>query len=113
MFASTVPVSLSWCAPTPGMLTTGDVAVRAHGIWAQPLQPSPWLFVIGASLAPKSTVRWLIAWIPPPEPIAEYWSESRPYIGCQTARAGAISVEPAPFRVPVDRFPAAPALVTA
>src|SRR5581483_6452783 len=113
MFARTVPVRLSRSAATPGMLTTGDVAVSAHGISTQPWQPAAWAFVSGASLAPKSTVRLLIAWIPPPEPIDEYSTVSPLYSGPQAARAGAMSDEPAPFRVPADRLLAAPALVTA
>ena len=44
-------------------------AESAHGIWTQPLHALNWSGVSGASLAPKSTVRFEIAWIPPPEPI--------------------------------------------
>ena len=46
-----------------------DVPEACHGICTQPLQPLNWSGVIGASLAPKSTWRFWIAWIPPPEPI--------------------------------------------
>ena len=46
-----------------------DVADSAHGIWTQPLQAANWSGVSGASLAPKSTVRAVIAAMPPPEPI--------------------------------------------
>ena len=46
----------------------------AHGIWTQPLQAVNWSAVSGASEAPKSTVRFVIAGMPPPEPIAEYWT---------------------------------------
>src|SRR5262245_29904982 len=89
------------------------VAVSAHGICTQPWQPLPWLFVSGASLAPKSTERAEIWAMPPPEPIGEYWIWSALYIVAHWATAGATSDEPAPFRVPVDRLLAAPALVTA
>ena len=51
-----------------------DVAESAHGIWTQPLQAVNWSGVSGASLAPKSTVRAVIAAMPPPEPIGLYWS---------------------------------------
>jgi hypothetical protein len=46
-----------------------EVAESAHGIWTQPLQAANWSGVRGASLAPKSTVRFVIALIPPPEPM--------------------------------------------
>jgi len=50
-----------------------DVAESAHGIWTTPT-PSltaalNWSGVSGASDAPKSTVRAVIAAMPPPEPI--------------------------------------------
>ena len=51
-----------------------DVAESAHGIWTQPLHAVNWSGVSGASLAPKSTVRCVIAAMPPPEPIGLYWS---------------------------------------
>ena len=51
-----------------------EVADRAHGICRQPLQALNWSGVSGASLAPKSTVRAVIAATPPPEPIGLYWS---------------------------------------
>ncbi len=41
----------------------------AQGIWTQPLQAAIWSGVSGASEAPKSTVRAVIAAMPPPEPI--------------------------------------------
>src|SRR6516164_2953242 len=47
------------------------IAPRAHGIWKQPLHPANWSGVSGASEAPKSTVRPLIAAIPAPEPDGE------------------------------------------
>ena len=46
-----------------------DVEDSTHGIWTQPLQAANWSGVSGASLAPKSTVRAVIAAMPPPEPI--------------------------------------------
>ena len=45
------------------------VAESAHGICTQPLQAFAWSGVSGASVVPKSTVRPVIAAIPPPEPI--------------------------------------------
>ena len=50
------------------------VAESAHGIWTQPLQAVNWSADIGASLAPKSTVRAVIAAMPAPEPTPLYWS---------------------------------------
>jgi hypothetical protein len=46
-----------------------DVPASAHGTWKQPLQAVCWSGDSGASLAPKSTVRFVICWIPPPLPI--------------------------------------------
>ena len=68
MFASTGPDSLSR-ADRPLTLYMTAVPASAHGIWTQPLHWANWSGVSGASLAPKSTVRALIAAIPPPEPI--------------------------------------------
>src|SRR4051794_28603105 len=51
--------------------------------------------------------------MPPPEPIGEKLIVLALYIDAHFATAGATSDDPAPFRVPADRFPAAPALVTA
>ncbi len=45
------------------------MAESAHGIWTQPLQAAAWSGESGASLAPKSTVRAVIAAMPPPLPI--------------------------------------------
>src|ERR1700758_2889481 len=59
---------------TPGRLYMIDVPPSAHGICSQPLQALNWSGVSGASLAPKSTVREVIAAIPPPDPIGLYWS---------------------------------------
>ena len=46
-----------------------DVAESAHGIWTQPLHALNWSGVSGASEAPKSTWRAVIASMPAPEPI--------------------------------------------
>src|SRR3954468_4357436 len=51
--------------------------------------------------------------MPPPEPIGEKLIVLALYIDAHFATAGATSDDPAPFRVPADRFPAEPALVTA
>src|SRR3954447_8853155 len=56
----------------PGTLYGIDVPPSAHGIWTQPLQAANWSGVSGASLAPKSTVRFVTAEIPPPDPIGPY-----------------------------------------
>jgi hypothetical protein len=53
-----------------------DVAASAHGICAHPLQAVNWSGLSGASLAPKSTVRPVIALMPPLDPIGLYWSSS-------------------------------------
>ena len=45
----------------------------AHGIWTQPLQAENWSGVSGASEAPKSTCRFVIAVMPAPEPVGLYW----------------------------------------
>src|SRR5215472_11456442 len=71
MSATTGPVSRSGF-DMPGRLYETVVAASAHGIITQPLQPAFWLAVSGASLAPKSTVREEICWIPPPLPMAPY-----------------------------------------
>ena len=55
---------------TPSRLYMTDVAESTHGIWMQPLHAENWSGVSGASLAPKSTVRFVIAAMPPPLPIA-------------------------------------------
>jgi hypothetical protein len=53
-----------------------EVAPSAHGICSQPLQAENWSGVSGASLAPKSTVRDVMAAMPAPEPTPLYWSSS-------------------------------------
>ena len=69
MSAITGPVSFR---PRPSVLASYArvVADSAQGIWTQPLHDEAWSGVSGASEAPKSTVRVVIAWMPPPEPIA-------------------------------------------
>ena len=56
----------------PGTLYGIAVPASAHGIWTQPLQAVNWSEVSGASEAPKSTVRAVIAEMPAPEPTALY-----------------------------------------
>src|ERR687888_1636582 len=71
MFAIVLPSSRMWFGrPSPRYAI--DVADSAHGIWTQPLHAANWSGVSGASLAPKSTVRFVIALMPPPEPIGPY-----------------------------------------
>ena len=48
-----------------------DVAERAHGICTQPLQALNWSLESGASEAPKSAVRAVIAAMPAPDPTGE------------------------------------------
>src|SRR5262245_49904274 len=69
MSAITGPVSRSGFE-RPGTLYETVVAASAHGTITHPLQAFAWLAVSGASLAPKSTVRFVICWTPPPLPIA-------------------------------------------
>ena len=45
-----------------------EVAASAHGIWTHPLHAENWSELIGASEAPKSTVRAVICAMPAPEP---------------------------------------------
>ena len=54
------------------MLYGIDVAESAHGTTRQPLHALSWSLDRGASEAPKSTVRAVIAEMPPPEPTGEY-----------------------------------------
>ena len=49
-----------------------EVADSAHGIWTQPLHAAAWSGESGASLAPKSTWRAVIAAMPAPEPTGLY-----------------------------------------
>src|SRR3954447_709774 len=84
---------------TPGRLYITDVAASAHGIWTQPLQAENWSGDSGASLAPKSTVRPVIALIPPLEPIALYCSvtpSAGPTALVQVRTSGDTNVLPAP-----------------
>src|SRR5215831_10447308 len=82
-----------------------EVAESAHGICVQPLQAPNWSGVSGASLAPKSTVRPVIALMPPLEPIALYWRLSpnaEPTAGTHCATSGATNVLPAPVSVVLE-----------
>src|SRR6187200_2632687 len=97
MLARTLPVRFSFF--TPGMLNPTPVAERAHGTWTQPLQAAACSGVIGASEAPKSTVRAVIWAMPVPEPTAEYLTGMPSLISklvIQLAISGATRVEPAP-----------------
>jgi hypothetical protein len=71
MSASSGPVSFR-CFGAPERLYGIDVPASAHGICRQPLHERAWSAVSGASLAPKSTVRFVICWTPPPLPIGPY-----------------------------------------
>src|SRR5262245_51405456 len=84
----------------PGRLYMIDVAERAHGSSTQPPHVLNWSGVIGASLAPKSTVLFEIAEIPPPLPIGLYeifTPLAASYLVCQAAMSGAGNVAPAPL----------------
>src|SRR5215211_1113669 len=100
-FASTGPVIFR-CGGNPGRLYATDVDESAHGIWTQPLHAANWSLVSGASLVPKSTVRFVIAWMPPPEPIGLYCTRvpvAESY-GCTHAdTSGETNVLPAPLSV--------------
>src|SRR5215831_5465637 len=69
MSDSTAPVSFRLFG-TPFALYVTTVAPSAQGICRQLLHAVAWSVVSGASLAPKSTVRPVIASTPPPEPTA-------------------------------------------
>src|ERR1700760_1410910 len=99
---------------TPGMLKPRPVAERAHGIVAQPLHSAACWGVIGASEAPKSTVRLEISLMPSPEPTEEYLTGmpsliSKPLI--QFCISGLTRVEPAPVRPAADALAVATAAV--
>src|SRR5438445_9332687 len=68
MSASTLPLRRIRFGP-PSRRYGIEVADSAHGIWTQLLQAANWSGVSGASLAPKSTVRFVICAMPPPEPM--------------------------------------------
>ncbi|GBE10057.1 hypothetical protein BMS3Abin12_00615 [bacterium BMS3Abin12] len=68
MSASTALGSLSSPAFTPGTFTTATTPPMICGHWISPYRSRSAGFM-GASEAPKSTVRALICLIPPPEPI--------------------------------------------
>src|SRR5215510_12367226 len=101
MSASTPPVSFS--RPfRPGMLYGMDVAERAHGITVQPLQAESWSAESGASDAPKSTVRAVMAAMPAPEPVGEYVMlipYAFPTSGIHFEMSGNGNVAPAPTRL--------------
>src|SRR5919197_4142442 len=71
MPATALPSSRRWLGRSSPRYAI-EVAESAHGIWTQPLHAADWSGVSGASLAPKSTVRFVIALIPPPDPIGPY-----------------------------------------
>ena len=71
MPATTFPLMWMWFGSASPLYAIA-VAESAHGICAQPLQAASWSGVKGASLAPKSTVRFVTALMPPPEPIGPY-----------------------------------------
>ena len=56
----------------PGTLYGIDVPASAHGMTTHPLHARIWSAESGASEAPKSTVRAVIAAMPAPEPVGEY-----------------------------------------
>src|SRR6476469_6838554 len=98
MSATTGPVSFR---PRPRVLASYErvVADSAHGTWTQPLQAAAWSGLSGASDAPKSTVRAVIAWMPPPEPIGLYDTSSprSPRGGIHAWTSGSTSDDPAPL----------------
>ena len=71
MPASVAGVKRTTQLPIPGRLYGTEIAESAHGIWTQPPHFVVWSGDIGASEAPKSTVRAVIAAIPAPEPVGE------------------------------------------
>src|SRR4051794_19260284 len=91
-----------------------DVADSAHGIWTQPRHAANWSGVSGASLAPKSTVRFVIALMPPPEPIGPYVilrPSAESTLPVQAATSGATNELPAPVSSePCGRACAEPAI---
>src|ERR1700690_1567644 len=101
MLASTGPERLMLLIP--GRLKAGPVAESAHGIIVQ-LHAEACAEVSGASDAPKSTPRFVMARMPLPEPMLEYWTLPLPAelkSGANTlSTSGATSDEPAPVSVP-------------
>src|SRR5438034_11518127 len=99
----------------PGRLYMTAVAESAHGSSTQPPHELNWSGVIGASLAPKSTVLFEIAEIPPPLPIGLYeifTPFAASYFCCQAAINGAGNVAPAPLSSSaLDRAWAPPTLM--
>src|SRR5215208_7143394 len=109
MFAIVLPSSLMWFGrPSPRYAI--DVAESAHGIWTQPRHAANWSGVSGASLAPKSTVRLVIALMPPPEPMGPYVIFTPNLLstwGIQALTSGATNELPAPVSDPAaGRAPA-------
>src|SRR4029450_7735192 len=106
MSAITGPVSLR---PRPTVLASYErvVADKAHGTWTQPLHAVAWSGLSGASDAPKSTVRAVIAWMPPPEPIGLYDTSSprSPSGGIHAWTSGSTSDDPAPLSASSDLSP--------
>src|SRR3954471_12193399 len=94
-----------------------DVAESAHGICTHPLHAANWSGESGASLAPKSTVRAVIAATPPPEPIGLYWSSypnAAPTGATHCETSGETNELPAPLSVVPDVLvDVAPAVVAA
>ena len=95
------------------MLYGIDVAESAHGIWTQPLHAANWSGESGASLAPKSTVRFVICEMPPPLPIGPYVTlmpRAPSTFGTQACTSFETKVLPAPVKLPPVAFePDAPA----
>src|SRR5512132_4418433 len=109
MPAITGPVSFR---PRPRVLASYErvVADSAHGTWTQPLHAAAWSGLSGASDAPKSTVRAVIAWMPPPEPIGLYDTSRRRSArgGIQAWMSGSTSDDPAPLSALSELSPLEP-----
>src|SRR3989442_1023716 len=92
---------------TPSRWYGIEVADNAHGICTQPRQAANWSGVSGASEAPKSTVRFVIALIPPPDPIGPYVTlilRSLWIFGIHVLTSFETNVLPAPVRLESARF---------
>src|SRR5919198_4698271 len=102
MLARTPPVRCRWFGSESPRYAI-DVADSAQGIWTQPLHAANCSGVSGASLAPKSTVRLMICWIPPPEPIGPYVTlrpKAESTFGIHADTSGATNELPAPTTDP-------------
>src|SRR5256712_3964921 len=112
MSASTLPFRRIRFGP-PSSLYGIEVAESAHGIWTQLLHAANWSGVSGASLAPKSTVRFVICAMPPPLPIGPYvtlMSRAPSTFATQACTSFETKVLPAPVKLPPVTFePDAPA----